>query len=269
MTRTAIIAGRGGLPSVLVAAMAERPLVAAPEGFLPDALTPDMTFRVERLVPFLKALEDAQVTRVVFAGSVQRPHLDPAMFDPDTATLVPRLLSAMQGGDDATLRVVVALFEEFGFSVVGVPDVAPQLIPQAGVLAGQLTAVDENDAARAAAIVAALGAVDVGQGAVVQQGLCLALETLAGTDTMLATISALAALRPDAAKGRGLFYKAPKPAQDLRIDLPTIGPDTVRAVAAAGLGGIVWQAGGVICLDLPAMQSLATEHGLFLWARNP
>jgi UDP-2,3-diacylglucosamine hydrolase len=127
--------------------------------------------------------------------------------------------------------------------------------------------MDENDANRAATIVAALGAVDVGQGAVVQQGLCLAVETLSGTDAMLASLGSVAALRPDAGKGRGLFYKAPKPGQDKRIDLPTIGPNTLRAVVKGGLGGIVWQAGGVICLDLPEMQTFAADHGLFLWAR--
>jgi UDP-2,3-diacylglucosamine hydrolase len=267
MSKTAIIAGRGGLPAALVAAVAERPLIAAPEGFLPDGLTADLTFRVERLVPFLNALDEADVTRVVFAGAVQRPRLDPAIFDPDTAALVPRLLAAMQGGDDATLRVVVGLFEEFGFSVVGVQDIAPVLVPGAGLLAGQLTPMDESDADRAATIVAALGAVDVGQGAVVQQGLCLAVETLSGTDAMLASLGDVAALRPDAGKGRGLFYKAPKPGQDRRIDLPAIGPDTLHGVVKGGLGGIVWQAGGVICLDLPEMQALAAVHGLFLWAR--
>jgi DUF1009 family protein len=270
MTRTALIAGRGGLPKALAGALAERPLIAAPVRFLPDGLSPDMTFQVERLVPFLHALEDAGVSRVVFAGAVQRPRLDPSQFDPETATLVPRLLEAMRGGDDATLRVVVAIFEEFGFAVAGVQDMAPDMVPGQGVLSGTVSAQDEQDATRAAAIVAALGSVDVGQGAVVQQGLCLAVETLSGTDAMLGAISGLAAgLRPDSSKGRGVFYKAPKPDQDKRIDLPMIGPETLNAVAAAGLGGIVWEAGGVICLDLAEMQGMAARMGLFLWARSP
>ncbi len=95
MTRTAIIAGAGGLPAAVMAAMAERPFVASLEGFAPAGVEPDLRFRVERLVPFLRALEDAGVTRVCFAGAVQRPRLDPALFDPDTATMVPRLLAAM------------------------------------------------------------------------------------------------------------------------------------------------------------------------------
>lgn len=267
MSRTAIIAGSGALPGALVAALAERPLVCALDGFAPEGLAVDQAFRVERLAPFLRWLQDQGVSRVVFAGAIRRPRLDPSLFDAATAQLVPRLVAAMQAGDDATLRAVLAIFEEAGFAMAGVPEIAPALVPGAGVLAGALTPQDEADARRAAEITAALGAVDVGQGCVVAQGLCLGVETLSGTDTMLAQVAAIGALRPDVGQGRGLFYKAAKPGQDLRIDLPTLGPATVRAVAAAGLGGIAFQAGAVICLDLPAMRAACAEQGLFLWAR--
>lgn len=264
MTRLAIIAGAGGLPAALVAALPDRPLVCALDGFAPAGLAVDQVFRVERLALFLRWLEDQGVTAVTFAGAVQRPRLDPALFDPATATMVPRLLAAMGQGDDATLREVLAIFSEAGFALQGVEDIAPHLVPGPGLLAGMLTPQDEKDATRAAAIVAALGAVDVGQGCVVAGGLCLAVETLPGTDAMLGFVAQIPpALRP----GRGLFYKAPKPGQDRRIDLPALGVQTVQAAADAGLAGVVWQAGGVICLDLPAMQAMAAQRGLFLWAR--
>lgn len=264
----ALIAGRGGLAAALAGAMSSRPLVAAMEGFAPDGLAVDLAFRVERLMPFLAALQDKGITTLVFAGAVSRPRLDPALLDPATAAMLPRLMQAMAAGDDATLRAVIEIFTEAGFAVAGVETVAPSLLPGAGILAGTLTQADEADAARAAAIVTALGTVDVGQGAVVAQGLCLAVEALPGTDAMLAAVARLPdGLRPDPARGRGLFYKASKPGQDRRIDLPTLGPETVRAVAAAGLGGIAFEAGAVICLDLPEMRRLATETGLFLWAR--
>jgi len=264
MSRLALIAGAGGLPAALVAALAERPLICALDGFAPAGLTPDQSFRVERLALFLRWLEDQGVTEVCFAGAVQRPRLDPALFDPATATMVPRLLAAMGQGDDATLREVLAIFAESGFALKGVADVAPGLIPGPGIHAGAITAQDETDAARAEAIVAALGAVDVGQGCVVAGGLCLAVETLPGTDAMLGFVAQIPGnFRPV----KGLFYKAPKPGQDRRIDLPALGVQTVRNAAAAGLGGIVWAAGGVICLDLPAMQKEAAARGLFLWAR--
>ena len=267
MRHLALIAGRGGLPAALIAAVPERPFLCALDGFAPAGLKVDQVFRVERLALFLRLLEDRGITEVVFAGAVQRPRLDPALFDPATATLVPRLRAAMRQGDDATLREVIAIFEEAGFAVKGVEDIAPALLPGPGLLAGVLTAQDKADAERAALIVAALGAVDVGQGAVVAQGLCLGVEVLSGTDALLASVAALRPeLRPGPAKG--LFYKAPKPGQDRRIDLPTIGVDTVRLAADAGLGGVVIAAGGVICLDLPALIAEANAKNIFLWARG-
>lgn len=262
--RLAIIAGAGGLPAALVAALPDRPLICAPEGFSPTGLAPDQSFRIERLVPFLHWLEDQGVTQLCFAGAVQRPRLDPSLFDPATANMVPRLLAAMGQGDDAALREVLGIFTEFGFSIVGVADIAPHLVPGAGIYAGTPAPQDDTDATRAEAILAALGAADIGQGCVVAGGLCLAVETLPGTDAMLGFVAQIpGTLRP----AKGVFYKAPKPTQDRRIDLPALGLQSVRNAAAAGLGGICWQARGVICLDLPAMQAEATKLGLFLWAR--
>lgn len=270
MTPTALIAGQGALPSALIAAMETRPLVCALDGFAPEGVPTDQVFRIERLAIFLHWLLDQGISHVVFAGAVQRPRLDPSLMDPQSAQLLPALMTAFQAGDDATLRAVIGIFEDVGLTVLGVADIAPALVPGPGLFTGPTSAVDARDAARAADIVAALGAVDVGQGAVVQQGLCLGVEVLAGSDALLTSVAALPeTLRPDPARGKGVYYKAPKPGQDHRIDLPTLGVQTVRHAAAADLGGIAWQAGGVICLDLPGMMSAATETGLFLWAREP
>lgn len=274
MTRTALIAGQGALPRELARSMSEAGLslvLAEMEGFPCDVpgATP-LRFRIERLVPFLDHLAGEDVTRVVFAGSLRRPRIDPELIDPRTATLVPRLLAAFQTGDDTLLREVVAIFEEWDFSVVGVKDISPDLVPGSGVLSGEPSDADRLDAARAAKIVAAVGPMDIGQGAVVGQGLCLAIESLPGTDAMLAFVADHAAhLLPDPKGGKGVFYKAPKPGQDPRMDLPTLGPDTVKAAARAGLSGIAWEAGGVILLDRARMIAEADKAGLFLWSRAP
>ena len=264
----AIIAGAGALPAALTAALPMRPFIAALDGFSPEGLTPDLTFRIERLYPFFQALHAAGITEIAFAGAVRRPRLDPALFDPITAQIVPRLMQSMAQGDDATLREVIAFFEEDGFTITGPAQIAPSLTPPEGLYAGHLTDRDQADATRAAAITEALGRVDVGQGCIVAQGLCLATETLSGTDAMLASLATIPdTLRPNPKQGRGLLYKAPKPTQDRRIDLPTIGAATVQAAAQAGLGGIAWEAGHTLTLDLPQMQQIANDQGLFLWSR--
>jgi DUF1009 family protein len=270
--RTAVIAGRGRLPMLLVEALeaaGEAPVLAELAGFPVEGAgdRPVEPLRVERLVPFLDRLHDLGVTRVAFAGAVSRPRLDPEAFDAHTAALARRLAEAMRAGDDATLRVVIALFEEAGFAVAGTAELAPGLLPGAGVLGRVAPGPEaEADAARAAAIVAALGAVDVGQGAVVANGLCLAVEALPGTDAMLAGLAALP--RPEGWPARaGLLYKAPKPGQDRRVDLPALGPGTVAGAAAAGLAGIAFEAGGVLLIDRAATVAAADAAGLFLWAR--
>lgn len=266
----AIVAGQGALPGLVAAALrgkGEPHVLVGLDGFAPEGA--DLVFRLERLVPFIEALINRGVGRVVFAGAVHRPRLDPSLFDPRTAAMVPRFLAAMQAGDDATLRVVIDIFEDAGMAVVGVAALAPDLVPGAGIL-GRIApdAADRQDAARAAGIVSALGAVDVGQGAVVAGGLCLAVEALSGTDAMLDSVAALPGhLR---AQGRaGLLYKAPKPGQDRRVDLPALGPQTVTRAHAARLKGLAWEAGGVMLLHRAQMIEQADALGLFLWAREP
>lgn len=271
MARVAIIAGAGALPGALLRALdGQGAAVFAPEGVAVD-VADAARFRLERLIPFLTDLQDRGFDSVVLGGAMRRPRLDPAQFDMATAQVVPRLLAAMQAGDDATLRTVIAVIEETGLAVLGIEDVAPALIPGPGVLTrAQPSAADGRDADRAAAIVAALGAADVGQGAVVAQGLCLAAEALPGTDAMLDWVAQVGrGLRPDPLGARGLLFKAPKPGQDRRADLPALGPQTVAGAARAGLAGIAWAAGGVILLDRDAMVAAADAAGLFLWAREP
>lgn len=266
MSRLALIAGSGALPATLVQALDPAPLVCALDGFTPEGVPVDLVFRVERLAPFLRHLTDeAGVSRVVFAGAIHRPRLDPALFDPETAGLLPRLMALMQGGDDATLRAVIALFEDFGLEVQGFVDLVPELLAAEGEVSQRAPSeAEQSDASRAQAVLAALDPVDVGQGCVVAGGLCLAVETLFGTDLMLAD---LARNRPSREpRTGGVFVKRAKAGQDLRVDLPTIGPATIDAAVAAGLSGICLQAGHVLVLSPAEVRARADAAGLALWA---
>lgn len=260
----ALIAGQGRLPAVLASSLDQPPLVASLEGFIPDGLPVDLTFGIEHLGSFMAELKAKGVTEVCFAGAVRRPPLDPSAIDAATMPLVPRIMHALQLGDDAALRVVLEIFEEAGVSIRAAHEVLPELLPDAGVItATPLSSTAEKDAAIAAEIVAALGAADVGQACAVKAGQALALEGSYGTDWMLDSL----ANRPDSVGG--ILYKAPKPGQDRRIDLPTIGPETGRAAAAAKLDGIVIEAGGVMVLDMDETVKSADDLGLFIWVRKP
>ena len=265
--RLALIAGRGRLPA-LVAEAARGALVCEMEGTTSEAPGERLRWRVERLGTLLAGLRERGIEAVCLCGALHRPALDLAAVDGATMPLLGRIAAALPRGDDATLRAAVAIFEEAGLEVVAPHAIRPDLLPPEGVLEGEVSDAARKDAERAAAILAALGAADVGQGCVVAQGQCLAVEALPGTDHMLGVVAKLGSLRPDPGRGRGLVMKAPKPGQDRRVDMPAIGPETIRAAAAAGLAGVAIEAGGVLVLDLDATRREAREAGLFLWVRG-
>lgn len=269
--RLGIIAGAGALPRLLYEHAAQagpQPCVIGFEGITLDwapSGTPQVAY--EKPGQIFRALRQAGCDRVVLAGSMARPRLNPWRFDWKFWTLAWKLLPALRGGDDGTLRAVATMFEGEGLKLMAAHEVHDDLLIRPGVLTrARPGAQDRKDAARAAGIVAALGSQDVGQGAVVAGGLCLAVETIQGTDAMLAYVAETGdAFRT---KAKGVFYKAPKPGQDRRMDLPAIGPDTAAAAAKAGLAGIAVEADGVLILDRAATIAAADAAGLFIWARG-
>lgn len=271
----AIIAGRGSLPRLIAEECRQRGRPCHVVHLPGVELTwtnglPVIEAEYEKPGRLFGALRAAGIREVTFAGGIQRPDLNPLRFDLKMLSLAPRVLAGLRGGDDRVLRLVAEIFEAEGLRLVGAHELLTGLLVPAGVLTRrQPSEADRADAARAQDIAGALGGVDVGQAAVVSQGLCLGLETIQGTDAMLDFVARTGAgLRPDPMGARGVLYKAPKPGQDWRIDLPAIGPDTVRGAVAAGLAGIVVQAGGVLLLDRAAVVGACDAAGLFLWGRE-
>lgn len=254
----ALVAGQGRLPTLL-AEGAEPDRILALDGFPPDTVLPDETFRIEKLGSLIADLVARGVDRVVFAGSIGRPAINPAEIDPVTMPLVPRMMAALQAGDDEALRVVLSFFEEAGISIQGAHQLLPELFPAEGLLTRRAPGDQERrDLERARKVVGLMGPADIGQGLVVKSGQVLAVEGAFGTDWMLETLRN----RPD--EQGGCFYKAPKPDQDRRIDMPTIGPATIERAAEAKLDGLFVESGGVFVLDVAKCVAVADEAGLFL-----
>jgi len=260
----AVIAGSGALPFTILSE-ADAILVGL-DGVPRDlARKPDIEARFERLGELFAALDDQGVSECVFAGAMGRPALDPAAFDPETTALLPKLMPLLAQGDDALLRGVIEVFEARGFQIRGVLELCPDLLVTAGHFAGPEASQQAlNDAARAGAILDALSPHDVGQGCVVAGGQVLGIETAFGTDKMLAGIAGLRDLQVPTTGG--VFVKRAKKGQDLRVDLPTIGPDTIAAVQRARLTGISIQAGRVLVLEQDETRHRAQAAGISLWA---
>jgi DUF1009 family protein len=275
MDGLAIVAGRGDLPRLLAEDCARRGRpyrVVVFEGLALDWLAghPVLRATFEKPGRLFADLRAAGCRLVTFAGGMTRPALRPLRFDLKMLRLAPRVLRGLRAGDDSTLRMIAGVFEAEGFAVRAPHEILPDLIAPAGTL-GRVapSARDRDDVRRAAEIVAALGAADVGQAAVVAQGICLGLESIQGTDALLDFVARTGVgFRPDPKGARGVLFKAPKPGQDLRLDLPAIGPGTVERAAAAGLAGVAVQAGGVMILGYAATVAAADAGGLFIWGRE-
>ncbi len=259
----ALLAGTGALPGEIAARRSDA-LICEMAG-VPVAVPSEharLGYRIETLGTLLTELQSRGVTEICLAGAMTRPEIDPGLIDAATAPLVPRLVAAMGQGDDRTLRAVMELLEEQGFTLRAAHVIAPDLLPEAGVLGQHPPSVaHDSDSLRAEAVHRAVSVADVGQACVVRGGLCIAVEALPGTDWMLDSLSGGEA-------AGGLLFKAPKPGQDRRADLPVIGPDTVRRAAAAGLSAIVVEAQGVMLLGRAETIALADHHGIALWVRE-
>lgn len=275
----ALIAGDGRLPHIIANRLSEQKtsfVLCAAMGaeLLWAGDTPAIQTRIENLGSVLAQLKGSGVTDVCFAGSVRRSDIDPAAIDAQTRPILERLLGGLSAGDDGALRAVLGVFEEAGFWIKAAHEVVPELLFDEGVpTKTKPSDLDGADAGRGEAIVQAMGRVDVGQACVVSKGQALAVEALPGTDAMLRTLAppmapAPAATVPTREARKGLLFKAPKPTQDRRVDLPTIGLDTIKLADAAGLRGIVIEAGGVIVLDPKETIAAADRLGLFLWVRR-
>lgn len=263
--RLAIIACDGALPVALAEAVPGA-LTITLEGIASPLEGRSDRHRLERIGALFAAMRAAGVDRVVFAGALTRPAFDPALFDAEMAALAPRLMAALSKGDDGLLRTVIEVFEEQGFTVVAPSEVLPALLAEEGLHLGPIPGPDEEaDIARATEILHGAAALDIGQGCVVAGGQCLGFETVQGTDTLLRLV---AETDPAYRRGyRGVYVKAAKAGQDLRIDMPVIGPRTVAAVAAAGLAGMVIEAGKLIIVEREATIRAVRDSGIFLAAR--
>jgi DUF1009 family protein len=270
--RLAIIAGSGLLPLHVAEAArthGENPFIIAlaNESDRDWSSFDHTTLGIGNFKAISGVFRDAGVGRVVMSGAVRR-RPDWRDIKPTLKSLVkiPSVLrTLLSGGDDAVLKMAIELIETNGARVIGVQDIVPELLAEIGTLGARTPGADDQadiEAAEAAAI--ALGHLDVGQGAVAVGGRVVALEGPEGTDAMLDRVARLKVDGRISSRRRGVLVKLCKPQQDLRADLPSIGPSTIKGAQAAGLAGIAVEAGRALVLDREEMIALANEAGLFV-----
>jgi len=267
-----VIAGGGAMPFAVADQLTARgitPVLFALRGACDPARAQRFRHRwisVGQLGRATRLFRDEGCRDLIFIGTLVRPALSEIRLDWGTLRLLGHVVRAFRGGDDHLLSSVGRILEQQGFRMVGIKDVAPDLLMPEGAVTR--TTPDSSalaDIARGRGVLDALGPFDIGQAAVVIDGHVVAVEDIEGTDGLLARVARLRAdgrIRTKA--GRGVLVKAPKSKQDLRFDLPTIGPRTVEGAAAAGIAGIAVIAGNTLAADPQALIEAADAKGLFV-----
>ncbi len=270
--RLALIAGNGSLPCQIAEALSsagrEFRIIAikgeADERTRAQADTELGWGEIGRLYKFLKKTGCRDV--LLIGGVSKRPDFTSILGDLGTLKRLPTIIRALAGGDDSLLTKVIRLFEVEGYRVVGIKDVAPQLLASSGVLGKvQPNQGDWRDAELALRATEKLGELDIGQAAIAVGGRVVALEGAEGTDAMLQRCAELKRIGRIRSKGRaGVLVKTAKPNQDLRVDLPTVGPMTIDLAAAAGLAGIAVEASGALIAEKEETLKKLDNAGLFV-----
>jgi UDP-2,3-diacylglucosamine hydrolase len=268
----AIICGGGSLPTAVAEAVARRgrrPVMFGIKGWADAAVIARYAHHwiaIGQAGRFFRLARAEDCRDVVFIGTVLRPPITQLRLDWQTIRAMPGLIRAYRGGDDKLISGVARIAERGGLRVVGVKDVAPEVLVPQGVLGRHRPSErDRADIARALEVIAALGPFDVGQAAVVADNNVLGVEAAEGTDNLLNRIAELRRIgRVTSAPGIGVLVKAPKPGQDRRLDLPSIGPRTVENVARAGLAGLAVTAGSTMIAEPDAVTAAADREGIFL-----
>jgi len=268
----AIVCGGGSFPAAVAEALARRGrgfILLALRGWADPGVVeryPHRWVGIGRFGEICRLARRHGCRDVVFIGTVFRPAV--SQLRPDLAGLrqLPRVIGLLRRSDDALLSGLGRIFEEHGFRLRGAHEVAPDILIQRGVLGRHRPGPrDEADIRHARELLQATGPFDIGQATVIADGRVLAVEAAEGTDLML---ERLADLRNDGRVrtpiGTGVLVKAPKPNQDRRYDLPSIGPATVSGASRAGLAGIAVVAGATIVAEPAAVIAAADRAGLFV-----
>jgi DUF1009 family protein len=275
MAALGIVAGGGELPLAIAecARAAGRDVFILALSGADQALSqfPREDSGIGELGKSLSLLKKHGCEDITFAGRVSRPEWSDLKLDARGAMALPKVVAAALKGDDALMRTMLGIFEKEGFRVIGTAEAAPDLIATTGVYGRHKPdSQAQADIAQARAVVRSMGALDIGQAAAVADGLVLAVEAAEGTDAMLERLTHLSKnLRGTPQKRRGVLVKAPKPAQERRVDLPVIGVRTIELASAGGLAGVAVEAGSALLMRKARIVEAADRLGLFVMAFEP
>ena len=262
----AIISGSGKLPLLINSTYKKATNFTFTD---PEKDTEDKVVKCEfeRLGFLFDSLKKNRIRRVVMAGAINRPQFDQSKLDDYTLSIMPKLTDKLVRGDNELLSFIADEFEKNGYQIIGASEILPNLTLKPGIVCGTPYEFIKRDIKKADKILTLLSPADIGQGVVIENGLVLGIETLQGTNELLKFVAKTAShLRIDS-KG-GIFVKRPKVNQNLRFDMPVVGPETIQLAFGSGLRGLVVSPNSVIILDKEKCIQIAEENNFFILAEE-
>jgi hypothetical protein len=201
------------------------------------------------------------------AGAISRPQFNQSKLDEYTRSIMPKLSEKLFQGDNALLSFIADVFEKKGYQIVGASEILHDLILKPGLVCGAPYEFISKDIQKADKILKLLSSEDIGQGVIIENGLVLGIETLQGTNELLRFVANTSSNLRNSGLG-GIFVKRPKENQNLRFDMPVIGPETIDLACDAGLRGLVVSPSTVIVLDKEKCIQIAAANNFFILAEE-
>ena len=265
LKNVAIIAGSGNLPGLVYEQLSD-PYVVGFEGMKCSLSNHAVFHNFNQLGKFFEDLNSRGIRSVVMVGGMKRPLLDETKFDEYLKLRSHSFFSALQKGDDALLKYIISLFLENNITPIGANEVVRNLTLKPGFYVGVQDSVNLNDVKRADQILEKTSCLDIGQSVVVEAGQVLGIETAQGTKQMLEYVRATPSILRRV--GGGVLVKREKINQDLRVDMPTIGPETIRQVHEAKLDAVIISPNTVIVINQDECLRLCKKFSLSFIVRE-
>lgn len=272
-----LLAGSGCLPKHILTSLLQKeitPLVIALENNVDADLVEycinndivNISISISELGRLIKTLKEYKITKIILAGGVSsRPSLRDLKFDKYSFVAFQKLFLSLKKGDDSLLSAFIKLLESYKVQVIGAEHFVPELLapPNSVITSTKTCKRSKKDIDIACKALNLLAPLDLGQAAVAVGGRLVAMEGPEGTDAMLRRVQKLRSLGKIISKG-GVLVKITKTGQEKRVDLPTIGLNTIEEVHKAGLSGIAIESGASFILDKDQTIRLANQHSLFI-----
>ena len=221
------------------------------------------SLKITELGKAISILKKNNCKNVIFIGKVERPDISLLKFDTKALFYLPRLFSAFKKGDGNILKEIIKIFKENKLNVVNSMKFTPELIfKDKSINKLKINNTDKSSISKGVKIIKSLSKFDIGQSVVINNGYVLAIEGPEGTDETIKR--SLHLLKKYKLKNKSILVKFPKANQDLRIDLPTIGFDTIKNCIKANIKGIAVKRSQNIILDKDKIINLVKKNNFFI-----